>query len=190
MPPHGHNYSDDWWEDLPDKAKRAAKVLGYDQESWDTDAPVPYDSQSFSECSYQEKQAAMYLHMSPIDKKLDLWWDDVDEETKKYAHVLGWDHHKWDDDWEIEDLPCEHWNWNDMTNEQQEAGRHFGYGRGTWDYVEDEEEDFDTVRTNPLSFRLSTCFYTKKMNHTNCCIYSSYLFVLDAVVQWSWWWWW
>lgn len=132
---------------MPEKAHRAAKVLGYTAESWDADAHVPYDDKKFVDCTYAEKNAAMYLKLSPIHKKLDpLWWNDVDEETKKHAAVLGWDQHKWDDDWSIESLPCEHWWWRDMTPEQQAAGRHFGYGKGTWDYVEDAEEDFDPVR--------------------------------------------
>jgi len=148
-PPHrpGPNYSDYWWEDLPEKARRAAIVLGYSKETWDDDATIPYDSKTFAECSYSEKNAAMYLHMSPIEKKLDIWWDDADDETKRLAQVLGWDKHKWDDDWAIEQLPCEHWWWRDMTEEQQKAARHFGYGRGTWDYVEDEEEDFEPTNT-------------------------------------------
>ena len=148
MPEH---YNEWWWEDLPEKAKKAAKVLGYDKDSWDEDKPVPYDSKAFVDCTKEELRAATFLHMKPIDKKLDpLWWSETDEETKKQAGILGWDQHKWDDDWKIHDLPCEHWYWKDMTNEQKAAAQYFGYSKATWDETgEDDEEDF--VASAPVS---------------------------------------
>lgn len=85
----------------------------------------------------------MFLGMSPIDDKLDIWWQDVDSTTKEQAQVLGWSSDKWDDDWAIHDLPCEHWNWDDMSAEQKRAAQHFGYSKSTWDETDDDdEEDF------------------------------------------------
>jgi len=47
---------------------------------------------------------------------------------------------KWDHDWAIYDLPCEHWDWKDMTDEQKDAAMHFGYSRALWDET-DEDDD-------------------------------------------------
>jgi hypothetical protein len=34
MPPHHHGYADEWyWDDLPDSAKKAASLLGFNQDS-------------------------------------------------------------------------------------------------------------------------------------------------------------
>lgn len=79
--------------------------MQYTQETWDEDGKVPYDDKPFSECTAAEKHAAMYLGLSPICKKLDpIYWADVDATTKAHAIAIGWDEHKWDHDWAIEDL--------------------------------------------------------------------------------------
>jgi hypothetical protein len=169
MPEH---YNDWWWEDLPEKAKRAAAVLKYDKESWDEDKTIPYDGKAFVDCTMEEKRAATFLHLKPIETKLDpLWWSDTDEETKKQAAVLGWDQHKWDDDWAIHDLPCEHWYWKDMTDEQKAAAQYFGYCKGTWDETDEYDDDEDFVAPVPVSTTLrnwSMCFCWFLLNiHAN-----------------------
>jgi hypothetical protein len=139
MPEH---YIDWWWEDLPEKQKKYARMLGYEnQKHWDDDEAVPYDSKDFDECTYKELKAARYLGLDPIDQKLDIWWSEASEDTKKHAGVLGWDQEKWDDDWMIEDLPCEHLYWKDLSEEQKAAAKHFGYNKALWDETEDEEDD-------------------------------------------------
>ena len=68
----------------------------------------------------------MIVGLNPIDKCEDIWWEDADEETKKAAKALGFDQHKWDHDWTIQDLPCEELYWKDLSNEQRQAARYFG----------------------------------------------------------------
>lgn len=120
-------YADWWWEELPPRAQTAAKAMGYTASTWDEDEDIAYDSKSFAELTVQEKHAAMFLGLNPIEERLDIWWDEVDSDTQKYAIALGWDKSKWDDEWEIQDLPCEHLYWKELTEEQKTAARYFGY---------------------------------------------------------------
>jgi hypothetical protein len=99
MPRHEHEYNNMYWDDMPEAAHKAAAILGYTKESWDADSPVPYDSKSFFDCTNAEKQAAMFLNLNPIAKKLNVWWEDLDQATKDQALALGWTQEKWDDDW-------------------------------------------------------------------------------------------
>jgi hypothetical protein len=145
-------FADYWWEEMPPKAIKAAKALGYDQEKWDNDYEVPYDGKTFQQATAGEKHAAMFLGMSPIHKKLNVWWDDLDKKTKDAAEVLGWTKEKWDDDWDVTDLPCEEWSWDDMTKKQKDAANHFGYSKATWDETF-EEEEFTAVCNEKDEFR-------------------------------------
>lgn len=47
---------------------------------------------------------------------------------------------KWDHDWAIHDLPCEHLYWKDLSDEQKAAAVHFGYSPALWDET-DEDDD-------------------------------------------------
>ena len=88
----------DWWySELPSKAKDAAKELGFTPEIWDSGAHVPYESEKICDVSNMQKSAAMYLGHDPIDEKCNIWWSEADPTTQKYAQVLGWDQHRWDD---------------------------------------------------------------------------------------------
>jgi hypothetical protein len=104
MPPHHHHkYKDQWWEELPAKAKDAATCLGWNQPTWwdeDQFQKVPYYETPLSQVSSKKKAAALYLGWEPLKSKSccdDLWWDDVEAETKAHAQKIGYDQHKWDD---------------------------------------------------------------------------------------------
>ena len=94
-------YADKYWKDMPEKAHKVAAVLGYTEQLWDGDEQIPYDGKSFFECTEQEKKAAMFLGMNPIDYKLQIWWSDLDQATKDAALGVGWTQETWDDDWEV-----------------------------------------------------------------------------------------
>jgi len=132
-----------WWEELPTKAKDAATFLGWEQPTWDEDdyAKVPYYKTPLSQLSEKKKAAALYLGWEPLKSKPfcdDLWWDDVEPETKKQAAKLGYDKEKWDDDWAIHHLPIEHKYWKELTDDEKSGARYFGYTPATWDEVEDD----------------------------------------------------
>ena len=137
---HGHqSYDDQHWRDLPGKAKQAARLLGYNRRSWDNDGDVPYDNKKFEELTYDEKRAAHFLGKDPIEDKLDCWWEEADDETKRHAEVLGWDEKKWDHDKTIYQIDCKKWEWGDMSDEQVEAMKYFGMSQAIWDDEGDEE---------------------------------------------------
>jgi hypothetical protein len=139
-PPSGHKYNDMYWDDMPEAAHKAAQTLGYTKEIWDADESVPYQDQGFAKCSAAEKQAAMFLNMSPIAAKLNVWWEDLDATTQKHATTLGWTNELWDQDYEIEDLEIEHQYWSDLNAPQQEAAAYFGYTKATWDETWNAED--------------------------------------------------
>jgi hypothetical protein len=132
-PPEGCYYNDMYWADMPEIAHKAAETLGYTGETWDNDDSVPYDTKGFAECTMAEKQAAMFLNLNPIGKKLNVWWDDLDETTKEHALNIGWTSDKWDEDYEIEHLEVEQMYWADLDEKQKTAASYFGYTKATWD---------------------------------------------------------
>ena len=144
-------YSEQWWDDMPEVAHKFAAKLGYNKEKWDADSTIPYDTKTFFQCTDEEKQAAMFLGLSPIDKKLNVWWADLDKATKEHAIALGWLEEKWDDDWEIYHLDIDKKYWDELDKAQQKAANHFGYTKATWDETY-AEEDTKTVRAQPLEF--------------------------------------
>ena len=144
MPPEQHHYCDWWYDDLPDSARKAAAVLGWTKETWDHDEEVPYQHQSWKECTANEKVAAQFLGLAPLESSMmNVWWEDLDEETQKQAAILTYTQELWDDDYDLEDLPCDSWYWKDMTEEQRKAANFFGYTRVTWDQT--GEDLFETV---------------------------------------------
>ena len=140
-------YSEQWWDDMPEVAHKFATKIGYNKEKWDSDSTIPYDTKTFFQCTNEEKQAAMFLGLSPIDKKLNVWWSDLDQATKDQAIALGWSEEKWDDDWEIYHLEIDKKYWDELDKAQQKAANHFGYTKATWDETY-AEEDMKSVRSN------------------------------------------
>jgi hypothetical protein len=63
----------------------------------------------------------------------DYWWRELDSRTQYYALILGYTQATWDDDFDLDDLPCEDWDWDEMTLEQRAAAQHFGYDKESWD---------------------------------------------------------
>jgi len=136
-----------WWEELPENAKQAAKVLAYNQSIWDDDEYSSYHDKPFEKLSLDEKRAALFIGLAPLDDKFkEAYWEDINEETKKHAKALGFDQHKWDDDWRLQDLEVEHLYWKDLTEEQQDAAEFFGYTEGLWNEDGQEQETFSTAK--------------------------------------------
>lgn len=144
-PPSDHVYNEMYWDDMPEAAHQAAQTWGYDKETWDADAAVPYQTKAFTDCSAAEKQAAMFLNMSPMAAKLNVWWEDLEDAvTQKHAMTLGWTPELWDADYELEDLEIEQKYWSELNAQQQEAAAYFGYTKATWDETWNAE-DFHVI---------------------------------------------
>jgi len=134
-------YADWWYEDLPVRAKEAAAAMGYDtKDKWDESKEIPYKSKTLAELTYAEKVGALYLGMKPFEDKTktDIYWEDADETTQRYSLAIGCDQQKWDEDWLIHDLPIEHKYWEELTDEEREGAKYFGYTQPLWDEVEDD----------------------------------------------------
>jgi hypothetical protein len=149
MPEH---YKEWYYEDLPPKPRRAAKLLGYEtQQQWDDSEDVSWTTKDFTELSQAERQALRFLGWDPIDQLEDLWWEDVDDTTQEAARVLGWNEHKWDHDWALWDLPIEDRAWGDLTAEERRAARYFGYDGPTWDEEDPGDgSDYESADGEPF----------------------------------------
>lgn len=62
----------------------------------------------------------------------EFYWRELDSRTQYYALILGYTPATWDDDFDLDDLICEDWDWDEMTKEQKAAAQHFGYTEETW----------------------------------------------------------
>ncbi|KAG7338013.1 Jacalin-like lectin domain containing protein [Nitzschia inconspicua] len=153
MPPH-HGYADKWfWEELPVSARKAASILGYDENSWDAAEPVAYHGKPFQDLTDDEKRAATYLGRNPLEFKLkNVQWNTITEEMKKYASALGWTEETWNRNFPIRDLDVDKLYWKELSQEQKEAASYFGYNQNLWDET-NEKELFDgaSVAATPVS---------------------------------------
>ncbi|KAL7575134.1 hypothetical protein ACA910_000500 [Epithemia clementina (nom. ined.)] len=61
MGPKKLPYVDYDWDELPDVAKKAAAVLGYNKQTWDDDEESEFDDYSWKELNQEQQQAAAIL---------------------------------------------------------------------------------------------------------------------------------
>ena len=57
----GTDWSNLYWDSLDNKAQKAATLLGFNEESWDSDSPVPIYSTPFDELADDKMEAVVYL---------------------------------------------------------------------------------------------------------------------------------
>jgi hypothetical protein len=159
---HHHHFCERIWEDLPPSAVDAAKVLGYSAETWNAAKILPYLDKPFAKLTSDEKRACVYLSKSPIDYRMQEQWNDLDATLQKHAQVLGWDEHKWNKNDSIKEVECDHWWWQDMTEEQRAAGKYFGYNQNLWDEQGQEEEFSVSIleKSNMILFFVEMSFLT------------------------------
>ena len=50
-----------YWDSVNSKAQKAAKLLGFDEDSWDSDSPVLVYSTPFHELAEDKREAVGYL---------------------------------------------------------------------------------------------------------------------------------
>ncbi|KAG7338541.1 hypothetical protein IV203_013992 [Nitzschia inconspicua] len=68
-----------------------------------------------------------------MEDEFDFWWRELDSQTKYFALLLGYTQKTWDEDYELEDLECENYYWDELTPEQQAAAIYFGCDPDEWD---------------------------------------------------------
>ena len=59
-------YNSLYWEDLKEKALEAAKLLGFEEDTWNEDEPIPIYSTPFADLTVKEKEAAKLLELEPL----------------------------------------------------------------------------------------------------------------------------
>lgn len=131
-------YGDSWWADLPKDIKRAFKVLGWDQVSWDTGINPPSENMSWDELTLAMQGAAGVigytqetwdLEEDVSDSIEDYAWISLPEYAKEAAIILGWNEDLWDyggTAWSDEML------WNELSSDAQEAAVVLGYDEASW----------------------------------------------------------
>ena len=60
----------------------------------------------------------------------DFDWEELPDDVKNAATVLGYNEKKWDNDEKVE---VDKYDWNELTAEQQQAAAVLGYTQKLWD---------------------------------------------------------
>lgn len=122
------------WDDLPKEAQEAATVLGFDKESWNTDAWLDIQDYWWEDLSEEQAAAATALGWDKTswdNKYEDSKWDDVPADVQKAATSLGFTQEMWDDDDWPEGLAEK--DYADLTKEEASAVAVLGYNKIDWD---------------------------------------------------------
>jgi hypothetical protein len=125
------NYDSRYWRELPETAKKAAKVLGYTEELWNQDKDPRRCRRSWGKLSSEEQAAARALGYDPEN------WDN-DEDCGKGLPPSSYD----DMDWDA------------LPEDAQAAFNIFGYTETTWNVGYNEKEWDGTPRKMSPSARL------------------------------------
>ncbi|KAL7519860.1 hypothetical protein ACHAWF_000254, partial [Thalassiosira exigua] len=86
-------YEDVQWAKLPLSARKAAKVIGFEQASWDGAEWLHIDDKHWHDLTPEEKTACETLGWDEIswDKKYEgTYWKDLPKHVQKAAEKLGW----------------------------------------------------------------------------------------------------
>ena len=127
-------YEEVMWDDLPKEASEAAAVLGFDKESWDSNAWLDIQDYRWEDMSEGQVAAATALGWdidSWNDKYEEKSWADIPENVKSAAEKLGFTQEMWDDDEWPEDI--KHKDYDDLTKDQQVLVAVLGYTKIDWD---------------------------------------------------------
>ena len=61
LAPENTDWANRHWDGLSDRAQKAATLLGFNKNIWDTDSPIPIYSTPFDELTEDETEAVIYL---------------------------------------------------------------------------------------------------------------------------------
>ena len=126
-------YEDVKWGKMPLSARKAAKVIRFDEASWNEASWLEIDDKHWHDLTEEEKKAVETLGWDEMawDHKYEhTSFDDMPKHAQKAATKLGWDAEKWDGDW---DMSVWEKGWGDMTDEEKRCLHVLGYMKSTWD---------------------------------------------------------
>ena len=126
-------YEDLPWAKLPISARKAAKVIGFDEETWDAKKWLPIDDKHWKDLTPEELKACESLGWSKDSwdtKYSGVYWKDLPAVVKRACEKMGWDQVKWDEDHDVE---CWKKGWEEFSDDEKRALHVMGYYVHTWD---------------------------------------------------------
>lgn len=179
---HALPYNDYTWDSLPNRASRAAELLGCTKNSWDENRGRSIKtSNTWDELNEEEKAAARCLGYnkttwerdksdSSINETLPIYddscWKELPLHIQAAAVLLGYNQAIWDED----KIPCSRdKGWYQLNPDEQEAAQTLGYTEETWN---DElstcsSSQDDSVPTSPED--LMTLFPSRSCSGSSSC---------------------
>ncbi|KAL7527848.1 hypothetical protein ACHAXR_002161 [Thalassiosira sp. AJA248-18] len=125
-------YEDVPWSKLPLPARKAAKAIGFGEQSWDDKEWLHIDDKHWWDLTLEEKKACETLGWDEVSwesKYENQWWADLPKHVQKAAEKLGWNQENWDGDW---DTPTWHKGWEEFSDEEKRCLHVLGYYVHTW----------------------------------------------------------
>jgi hypothetical protein len=129
------HYEDVSWSRLPLSAKKAAKVIGYDEQTWNNKEWLDIEDYWWDDLSAERRTACETLgwDMNSWDSKYEgTSWSNLPTHVQRAAEKLGWNKEQWDD--EKDGTGWENWEkeWSMFTPEEQRCYHVLGYYVHTW----------------------------------------------------------
>ena len=122
------------WSKLPLKAKKAAEILGWTEEQWNTEKWTDLEDYWYEDLSAEQKAAATELgwEAAAWDGQYEEQdWSELPASAQKAAKVLGFTQQMWDDnEWPA---AVEEAKWEDITGEKKKALHVLGYNKWDWE---------------------------------------------------------
>lgn len=136
--PRHNKYEESWWADLPDEAKDAARVLGFDSYWWDMGGATWVTLKFWRELTKEQRAAAEVLGWSRKTWDATEWegfysdhdWAELPRLARRAAAALGHSERTWDNDIVTE---AEEKCWLELTDSERMAAGFFGYNYLLWD---------------------------------------------------------
>jgi len=125
-------YEDVPWSKLPLSARKAAKAIGFEQQSWDDKKWIDIDDKHWSELTPEEQAECETLGWDAVSwdpKYENQVWEDLPKHVQKAAEKMGWNQENWDEDW---DTPTWEKEWEEFTEDEKRCLHVLGYYVHTW----------------------------------------------------------
>uniref|UniRef100_A0A7S3DXC0 Uncharacterized protein n=1 Tax=Entomoneis paludosa TaxID=265537 RepID=A0A7S3DXC0_9STRA len=131
------NYDYEQWEELPDHAKDAALLIGFDEDRWNNGENPELFESPWEALQVQEREAALFLGYKQEEwgsrqKETfeDCDWSELPDDAQEAALTLGHNESTWNNNKKCDALV--EVSWHDLSMDQQEAAIALGYDEEKW----------------------------------------------------------
>uniref|UniRef100_A0A7S2YRG0 Uncharacterized protein n=1 Tax=Entomoneis paludosa TaxID=265537 RepID=A0A7S2YRG0_9STRA len=131
------NYDYEQWEELPDHAKDAALLIGFDEDRWNNGENPELFESPWEALQVQEREAALFLGYKQEEwgsrqKETfeDCDWSELPDDAQEAALTLGHTESTWNNNKKCDALV--EVSWHDLSMDQQEAAIALGYDEEKW----------------------------------------------------------